>query len=158
MDLNLFTPTTSHPPSWCLIHVSHYGTANGGPRSSSFKIHTEVAVVFSSRRFRHRYRTQVQSGGAPILTAPLPSFYPQRICSGSLFVPQTPACCSNTGLRRQHVLCPLIPTLCQFAICCQAVPCCVKRSLTNSLQNTIGIGGVISEPSAYSVVDNRCGF
>lgn len=69
MDLNLFTPTTSHPPSWCLIHVSHYGTANGGPRSSSFKIHTEVAVVFSSRRFRHhaahRYNQEARPSSRP---------------------------------------------------------------------------------------------
>lgn len=161
MDLHWITPTTSHPPLWCLLHVSLYRTANGGPLSSSFKIQTEVAVVFSSRRFRHhKVQEALPSSRSRCLPSrprpPLRSASAQGVC---LFPAHTLSRVAVTLVSGgKHMLCPLIPTLCQFTICCLAVPRCVKRSLTNSLQNTIWIGGAISELSAYSVVDNGCGF
>lgn len=39
VDLNLFTPTTSHPLPWCLLHISCYRTGNSGPLSTHFKTH-----------------------------------------------------------------------------------------------------------------------
>lgn len=110
MDLHWITPTTSHPPLWCLVHVSLYRTANGGPLSSSFKIQTEVAVVFSSRRFRHH---KVQEALPSSRSRCLPSRPrpPPRSASaqGVCLFPRTHtlACGSITGLRRQTHALPL---------------------------------------------------
>lgn len=137
LDLNLFTHAVSQSSIMMPHSLALAGQVTVGPFHPASEHILKMPAASSSRILRQYATYKVRNEEALPSLWSLSSFLLQQIRSGSLFVFQTLVCGTHRSPRKQHILCSLVPRLCQFTICCQAVPCCVKCSLTNSLQNTI---------------------
>ena len=144
-----------------IIHT----TDKWGCLSSHFKIEcscSESLIQMHRQHAVHKMHMSLSLSLCPslscVLSFSLLFFLIVEVLSKSLCLLDSCTHCTSWGRRQQDMLGSLFGRVCHVSICCWVVHRCVQYSLANSLQNTVWISRVISELSAYSVVDSLYGF